>query len=364
MRQGITVEKKSMVGFSCSTPYHLLLSLHMAVHEFAEDDKVLILFDHLQNSSAVVPKLRRLGIFKSIVYIDDGCKWKRWMYYVSIPGRLRAILQAYEFKEFIFFHPDPKVNLQMIACLEKRNRGCMICLGEDGLGTYLRKDAFQLDPTVWKRKWALKLFGRDRFFKFYKRMYLVNPALLAYRTRLEIVKIHPLDLGNDALRRMLHAIWGEIPQQPYDIVFFQQPFREDKLFQLEEIQKQAIDILCAGSKGKKVSVKLHPRAAASRLLPADGKILPLPEIPFEITFSSSMNQKTMVTVFSSAVLTPFLLAGLTPNLVILSELIPQKDKNPKLDAFYHKFKAMYERKGGRMFFPKSFEEYRALLQSV
>lgn len=352
-----------MVGFSCSTPYHILLSLHLAVHEFAEDDKVLILFDHFKNSAAVASRLKQLGLFKSVVYIDDGCKWRRWMYYVSIPGKLRATLQAYEFKEFIFFHPDSMMNLQMIDCLKKRNQGCRISLGEDGLGTYVREDAFRPDLTIRKRKWFLKLSGRDRFFQFYKRMYLIHPDLLTYKTRWKLMKISPLDLENDDLRRMLHAIWGKIPQQPYDIVFFQQPFQEDKLYRLEEIQKQAIDILYAGSKGGNVSVKLHPRSKAY-LLPVAANILPFSEVPFEMTFSPALNQKTMITVFSSVVLTPFLLAGFTPNLVILSELIPPEDKNLKLDAFYQKFQVMYERKGGKIFFPKSFEEYQALLQSI
>lgn len=353
-----------MIGFCCATPYHILLSINMANNEFANEDKCLILYNHFKNANSIITRIKKLNIFKRVFLLDDSKKIPKLSYYLALPGELKKILNEYEFCEVIFFALDSLINSQIIKYVIKKNPQCTISLGDDGLGTYLNSELYKYDLQFWKRKLLLKILHRTHFFDLYRKTYIVNPELLTYKTPMQVVKIKTLDFQSTDLRHIVTFLWKNQDNVDYDIVFLQQPFLEDHLFNLEDVQRNAIKILCSTAHNKKISIKVHPRSDNRYLFQTQNVSVQNVDIPFEATLSFSMNKKTLVTIYSTAVMTPFLLAGLTPNIVVLLNLTDDSQRISKLYKFFQKFKDKYEKRGGKIYFPKSYQEYESLIQKL
>ena len=98
-----------MIGFCCATPYHLLLTLHMAKYEFEREEKCLIVCNHFVHADDVVEKIKKLAVFKVVVLVRNkrSGKWSNWIrraHFVCFYEDVNKICKKYYFKKFIFFY--------------------------------------------------------------------------------------------------------------------------------------------------------------------------------------------------------------------------------------------------------------------
>jgi hypothetical protein len=346
------------IGFCCATPYHLLLSLNMALNEFRDANKFLIIYDHFDNSDEIAKKCNEQKIFSEIIVVHDRnfTKWQRRKSYFLIDKRLKSFLHRYVFDEFIFFTLDFMAVSTIIKEIFKRNKSCRFSLGEDGLVTYIRDKSFNVGVSGIKIKLFLQISKKMKYLNLIHHMYLLEPQLTSYQSSLLVHKITKLDFRNKDFQRIINEIWGCYKIPKLDMLILHQPFLEDHLYEYAQVQEKCVNLVLDLCKDRKVGVKFHPREVDERKKFKSEVCLPNTVAPFEAILSSDLNDTCLISVNSTAVFTPFIIANLTPDIILLYRMTSMKN-NVQLEKFVNNFSKIYSSRGGHLFVPQTVENF-------
>ena len=357
-----------MIGFCCATPYHLLLTLHMATHEFANEKKCLIVFNHFSNTEEVVERINCSKIFEEVILIKNQklgrlTKWVRRMHLLVLYSSIKKLCHKYTFDKIIFFLLDPLIIAPIIKKIIEKNPVCEVCLGEDGIGAYITPHLYKPKDANFKANLFLKLTGGEYWLNYFKYHYLLHPELVAYNSSLIIRKILPLKSDDENFNNLITKVWDTKTFEDYKILFLQQPLNESGLNSLEKIQIEFLKLFSHDGATQNLAIKVHPRSCACDY-PQNCVIIG-PEVMYEFAIKNMKETKLIVSVISSALLTPFLLWNKTIPIAFLYKMCKNSENelSENMEKFIYLFKQHFVQCGGKIYLPESKRELVSLLKS-
>lgn len=352
-----------MIGFLCSTPYHILLAINMSLSDFKNEKKVLVIFRRFKDSDRICKLLCQFSIFEEVLLLEthnfDGLThWNRRYRMFSFYRKFNKMYPKYSFKEFIFFSLD-FLDVSFIAKkISKINPSCKFAFAEDGIGSYLSNDIYT--PSDRAKFWLDKL-NRKKFLDKIDTLYLKNPNLLTVKSDFKIKKMDDLAVNDVLFNDVITTIWPGAPLTQYDILFLQQPFSEDGRKLIGMQQDKALEVIWK-SFSEKLTIKLHPRTIEYNKL--DRVKYLKSEGLFELEIHQNYKVKVLIGVNSTALLTPYLLWKETTPIIFLHKLCGVDSFNVNMDKFIERFKVEFEKSGGQLFAPESFESLIDILTSL
>jgi len=345
-----------MVGFYCGTPYHVMLAIHMSLHEFAGEDKCLVVLKNFSSTEKVHDVCIKEHLFKEVVIIDSHRfdrrrEWTRRYRMFSFYPEFKALCKNYRFDRFIFFSADRMQDTFMIKLIMKKNPSCEFFIGEDGLGSYTKSDMYK--PQGRENFW-LDLLQRRKYLSCLKTSYFLNPELLTYVPDGKVLSIQKPNRDEQYFLSILNEIWNSKPIMDYGgILYLTQPFLENKQPILAEEQSYFIGYLQEKLGNRKLGVKLHP-TSRNIGIPSGCNVIGS-DVLFE-AMVGNVRSKIFIGIYSGALFTPFLLWGDITPIILLCKLCSDQSRFGALETFLHRFSEKFEKQGGKIYIPKTINE--------
>lgn len=250
---------------------------------------------------------------------------------------------------------------RLLNYLKRKNPKLELCWLEDGLGTYsFEKDNFVQRPLSLKRRLRNLVIKTYEFVPEIKRFYFFRPDCVDFNSSAEFVQIPPLSQMQDSsvtkeLRRMFDM--DNCPDK-YSQRFI---FFEDGYSDLENCKDTVLLEEVARVVGKEnIAVKIHPRNPINRFMEQGYATNRNTVIPWEVLAASiSMKGKVLLTMYSQAVLTPYILLGEQPQVIVLSKLAGLQNEKDKV-YFNYLNKYFYSREEN-IYVPETVEELKVIL---
>jgi hypothetical protein len=340
--------------------------MHMkrAMHE--SQDAEMFILDHFGRAREVAEAVNESGIFRRVELIESlaflatrpksGLMRRAWR--MAAYARSRRIvaqyfeLQTVRYDDAYFTYADVLIQLALTE-LRRRNPLLRVHLFEDGAGGYHWR-TLRLGPL--KRR-AYRATGYDKRIGLYDDMWVFRPDLFSSDTDLTVHKIPAVDPRDNVFLDEVNQVFysAEVPGIQQRVVFLEQPVESAELY--EEIQRVVASLI-----DEDWIVKLHPRSRSSSY--GSYPNYPRSDVPWEsICQNVDIGDKTIVSYFSTAALTPNIIFELEPRVVFLFALRELKAIwNPPedLEEMVKKFRAGYV-DATRVLVPESMEELRSAL---
>lgn len=361
-------EGEKMIGFTAASNYSFFICIWMAISQFKNDQKCIVLYDEIKDIDHIGNKLKELKIFDvvKVIHVNRNTQignWKRRYHMFFINKEIQEICELYRFHKFIFFTNDSLNIPFIISKVYKKNPDCEFAFGEEGIGVYYNKEAYLPTPRI---DFWLSLLRRKKYLRMLKVLYVREPSLLTYPSNLDVRKIAPC-VDTEKLHQIINALWKyqSLPDMP--LFLMQQPFSEDDKNQIgiDENANLLFNRICERFPGL-TALKLHPRTR-NYILPKNAFVIDK-NIQFENSLNNSINQKTIISINSTASFSPYLLWGYTPNIILLYKLFNwgenQQSRFGKLDKFLTNFSTLYAKRGGKIFVPQNESELFRILDRV
>lgn len=353
------------VGFYCETIYHLLVALSMATTEFQEDEKILFVAPHFQNGTTILNSLKTCTTFSKMFILNDHAydKWStlnRRCRYFCFYGSVKKASEVYLFHHFILLTCDSQMVASFSKVLHKYNPNCKVCLGEDGLASYVCQSLYRIFTPRARRMFAL--FGLYEYFQSVKIMYVWEPDLVQNERKYHLLRLQKPSLNNRDFVEVVQQVFSIEKLPSADFLILHQPFntaiQEEKGF--DTVQQRMLSLLVQLRSHDKLAMKIHPRTRDENEFPKAIHCFKS-TTPFEVALDSSIEKTTLMTLFSTAVFTPFLIWGYTPPLILLYKLADKSHLTDNLERFVQQFRVLYEKAGGRIEVPETWNELRDVL---
>lgn len=257
---------------------------------------------------------------------------------------------------------DPMVLAPTIKRIICKNPSCEICLGEDGIGSYINPYIYKPKESNYKAKLLLELTGWNYWLNQIKFQYVLHPGLVAYNSTLNLRRIRPLQLDDEEFYKLTVYIWGDYTISERKILFLQQPLKEAGLNDLEKVQVDFLSLFSDNGISQHISIKLHPRTS-ERTYAKEFAIIK-PEVMYELAVRNMHDTRLVVSVISTALLTPFLLWNKTTPIVFLYKLCNNnKAISGYMERFISLFKQQFVQSGGKIYTPKNESELVNILKN-
>lgn len=340
----------------------------MAISQFRDEQKCIVLYDEIKNVDQIGKKLEKLKIFDvvKVIHVQRDTRignWKRRYHMFFLHKDIQELCALYLFQKFIFFTDDPLNIPFIISKVYKKNPNCEFAFGEEGIGIYYNKEAYLPTPKI---NFWLSILRRKKYLNLLRILYVREPSLLTYPTNLEVRKISSCT-DTERLHYIVDTLWGHQKLPDLPLLLMQQPFSEDDESQIN-IDERANLLFNNISEEfpNMTALKLHPRTKKYFL--SKNTFVIDKNIQFENSLSQFINEKTIISINSTASFSPFLLWGYTPNVILIYRLFNwgenQQSRFIKFDKFVHCFSNLYMKHGGRVYVPKDESELFQILEKV
>lgn len=145
-----------------------------------------------------------------------------------------------------------------------------------------------------------------------------------------------------------------------DLIFFDSAFHDASKLQTQDLYLRKI--IETAENTNKICLKLHPSSDKTQYV--EHKLSIIDNIPFEIVaLNNSLNNKILISIFSSACFTPTLLFGETPIIVILYKLFSKEHEiDNNVLQFIEKFKERYP--NGKFYLPENNDELVEIIKDL
>ena len=354
-----------MICFFCATPYHVMICLNMALYQFKQEKKCLVVYNHFEKYQDVCDVCAKSGIFERVVIVKTNNlgkieNWNRRYHTFFLYRSLKRLCNDYEFKKLIFFVIDPLNVSFVIKKVLLKNPLSEICVADDGLGTYLTYDIYQ--PKGRMLFW-LNFLKRKQYYDQIKYMYVIQPELLTYKPEQEVRRISLEGFHLPEYKNIVSQIFGNEKLEKCDYLLLQQPYDElgEEYNSVIKAQKELFLLIDSFMVSKKAFIKLHPRSkpfiSLVHCLNLEQKM------PLELMFDEQINNCTIITVDSTAAFTPYLLYGYKPRIILLYGMCKDKPLIGAMEQFIKLFIEKYTKNGGFVYVPKTIIDLRNLLVS-
>lgn len=348
-----------MTGFLCSTPYHLLLCLIMALNNYSSEDKAIIIMNRFKDAKRIADILRKTHIFKYVLIMethdfDKLTNWNRRFRMFFFYPQIKEILGNVSFDNFVFFAPDLLEVSFIIKLIYKCNINCNFFFAEDGMGAYIDETIYK--PNRRMRNWLI-LLRRLKYLKLIRGIYLIHPELCTAKYSYKKLKIENKAVNKDSFLNLVREIWGCESIESCNVLLLHQPFELDGKPEVQTQQDQCFREIIKSVDN--CSIKFHPRDKKRHDF-KNCKIVNSLGM-FEILLLNGFKPDALCGVNSTALLTPFMLWNQTPKLFFLYKICHSPLMSKKMDCFMSNFQKVYAAAGGKLYVPASYEELMRML---
>ena len=356
-----------MIGYYCTTSYHLMIAILIALCKGNKAKQALFITPHFKNIHGDILFLKKSGLFKDIIYLDDHYGSRCYLLYrkyrnIFFYKNAKLYCLNNKFREFIFFPGSLFFACYFAKMIFSNSPECEFSFGEDGLASYINHAEYRLQKR--QSKFFLKLFGVKKYLKFYSSLYVIEPDLVINEGMFLLKKIQRKQKNTYEFKELIERVFGHNELPPCDVLFLQQPFMADsaKLKKLDEIQTKALAIVSKLIGSKKGYVKIHPRTISAGNIPKNLNVIAGNGL-FEASIVKKINHEIIVTVCSTAAISPFIIWGYTPTIYLLYKIDKNFSLSRNLKIFLEKFKVKYQESGGKIYEPESLDDFYSALKN-
>lgn len=347
-----------------------MVAFSLAQNEFKGDEVILFISPHFKNSKNIIQRLceNSKNVFKEVVILDDHFGTKKYVLirkfrFIFFYKKAIKLCERCKFQKFIFFPGNLIIASLFAKYICKHNHQCEFAFGDDGLASYINHDEYT--KLSGKQKRLLILLNYQQYLKRYRILYVMEPDLVVTNKHFMLRKITHPDFKNTEFRMLMKKVFVSALIPQCDILYLQQPFIYDsnQFACFEKVQSKSIRDICSICRKKKIYIKIHPRTPENYKIP-DNIVRVKGKGLFEASLTSDINQSVLVTLFSTAAFTPFMLWGLTPKIILLYKIANESILTSNLALFLKKFKKVYNQNGGKIYEPENWDQFEYYLNLV
>ena len=317
---------KEVACFLCGTPYQIITAIHLAVNHNMDAD--LFIVDMVRGTETVVKRILQTGIFSNVNIVHEkdaiGKVRSRCMQYINVAAvtclRLDSTVEKYINKKRkynkLYFSSRAAIPRMFLMYFQKHKYDFEYMYFDDGLGSYYNKWTIHEKATD-------RLIGKAILGKSYKgldvrKLLLYSPDLfnIAQVNCSEKIDIQRIPAWDKNLITMLNGIFGysandEIKES---VIILDCCIPDKQRKPVEDFYTKVVELIGR----ENVIIKSHPRNKGNQI---DGlKYYDNSEIPFELICANlDMTDKLLITISSTAVVTPVLLFGKEPYILTLDD---------------------------------------------
>ena len=352
------------VCFACTTPYQIMNAISIVYNDLLNAD--IFIFNTFDKYKEVSSRLSNEKIFRNVYCLNFYSKIK--ICNIKIVSRLYCALRFVFASQYIkkiipngsvydsvYVSSQAIPKMVLIRALEKWNPKIKIVIYEDGMGTYVQNghalngsQKFQFLKKILKFKFRPE--GRTIFMP---RLPQIAPPLEAVNDyKVIAMKPLPIDECRTILKNVFIGDSLQIKINEKIIVFDDLRIANDKkIYMLDSLydfihEQYPTNSIC----------KSHPRSQFNTK--SNIKFFPFTHIPVEIIYmgTDNLEDKIIVSVFSTASFTPALLFGKYPALILLYKMLLDDDDILQMDMLVNKMKKIYKNKIYTPLTPNEFKE--------
>lgn len=343
-------------AFFCTRPYQIISAILLA-ESFGEKSDIYVL-DYFEGAKTYAERLKASHIFNQVIVVDklpiENLKIGRSIWaqhiiglvrYISIDRYVTSVLYPNTRYKKIFTSCTLLLSRTVHLYYTKHNVKAELVYYDDGLGSYVRA---LIEPSRLDRLVRRILFGKkaireiERPHQFYLYSPLLYEKINGEKANLILRSIHWKT--DTSFRSQISEIFAINK----DDLISEQVIIMDGPKDSESEIDASYDLysILQGQYGQKnVIIKKHPTGDPEK---PSFKYYKKTGVPFEALCAiSEMSDKILVTVSSTAVITPKILTNQEPTIILLYKLLPSPHWDEafkkKLDDFFGLFSRLYTR---------------------
>lgn len=323
-----------MIGFACGNPYGVIAAMHLARTMHSGEETALYLLHTAAFSREMAEKVENEGIFTLVRLIPDYKPSKRPNRLFAAVRRVffefertRAVTRGFACDTLYFAWGDLPLLANIIRRVGRKKReACAFQFMEEGIGFYTREPVQMLHG--WPKRLMI-LAGRMRWLKRADTLCVFEPKLLQGERRLRARTLPKIDFNDAALRGVISRLWPAQSEklQCSDAVYLSQITLpkgysgQYKKFCFD-FDRGVVSLLDQAMPRERYAVKLHPRQKEVDIYPEETRVAAA--FPLEaFLLQNDVSDKLLISVNSTALITPYLMFGQSPRLMILHPLFIQ-----------------------------------------
>lgn len=317
----------SKVLFVCNTAYQLLTAAQLRHTRYATDQVDLVLSNQLTGAAQIAQGEGCKQLFNHVQYIENKkqsfrSRLAETMCNLLLIRHLRRILGQYDIVcisnisvftiLFLRFYQFKKFELNIF---------------EDGFITYSKAfaDMDLASPIA-------RLINPSGILGHTRHLFVYNPSLVEWhRPNIAITAIDKLDSSDRAFVETLNSLFLYSPGSPttdvYDkpYLFLEESFYADR-FPVNDVEYVEEMAKVVGKEN--IMIKLHPRNPENRFEKLGYKTNHQYSVPWElILLNMPLNNITLVSISSCAILQPYLIMGQPVRSIALLRMLTQRPGN-------------------------------------
>ena len=313
------------VAFFCSTPYQILLALNIK-RNLVDCNADIYIFDHFMSSNDVLNNLISSHIFDNCYFINIICTFSKFSIIRYFEKTLKFFTYKIQLKKIGYdmnksydrvylTYPHIIIQYFLIHCFIL-NKNITVHIFEDGTGGYI--DVF-FRTTLFK-KFIRLLIPRFRILDTYHEILLHKTEMFSGNQKIRVTNLPIFDKNDYNFIKQLNTIfnYNSIDDRINErFIFFEQAFMNDK--QTSVLIAQVASIIYDVIGKYDFIVKIHPRSFTN--IYNDYNNYHKNSVPWElILLNEDVENKVLITYFSTAVFTPKLIFDIEPYIILLFEL--------------------------------------------
>lgn len=363
------------MAYFCATPFHVLVALTMAASRKETAD--MYLFGYTLSIKAYGERLKQCGLFRKVKYVDTATLREKWdkdtqSRLIRIFRRMKSYFHVDEIVKEILI-PDTVYNCiaygfsfivfrWILFFFQKQGMEIRAIQFDDGAGAYSFGDRNEdvCERSLRDKVFCFLLSGRRERIVVTKALF--SPAL--YRdfhpgTTVEIEQI-PRPVKDKKTLDILKFVYGGRDKPlaiPQDIIVFDAVKGNDMDDEGYEHFREIIAVIAEKFGRERIYIKKHPRDP-------DGFHNARNSLPFEVfCLHGDIGNKVLVSFLSTACLTPWLVFGQTPTVILLHRLICGRVAYKGLSAFFDRMPKVYGQPD-KVQIPNTLKELRECLAAL
>ncbi len=309
-----------MDAYIASVPVHLLTALQM-IKQNKINNCDLYYVPTSNNAEELLEAVRNTDVFQTVtmlpnINIEYPITAKQCIKIAYNRFGARKILKDKHY-DTVYYNTDGWL-LNSIIFSSLPNRNAKNVFVENGVNPYI--------TSYDTKEWYLRLFINLNLMtcmdgKYIDERFVYEPSLISVPQSGDFKKIDKLDRFDDGLKQQVNKIYGYNEEldsfSGKDIIIMEQAPRKEPI-DMPKLWKRVSEYINIDN----TIVKSHPRQKDSILRDLGFDIYERYTIPWEvITFNQNMNEKTLITIFSTSCTNSKLMFDEEPRVIMLYKIM-------------------------------------------
>ncbi len=338
--------------FFCTTPFQIITAIHLTMMQEKKSEVDLYVIDQFINAEEVACKVRETGLFRDVIFVKEETLinnrnkskffiWIQILYsYLALKRKVKKILQRNFDIYYTHMYISSKAFVPRLVALyyAKKEIDTEIIYFDDGIGSYYDRNILYPRPSdMFVRR---IFFGKKAYSANPKKILLYSPDLF-YKADInmsESVTVKEIPKWNCdlKLKDITNKVFSYSEKDNIEqfIVIFDGLYTGEKRKVVDTFYEQIAAVVGP----ENLIIKKHPRDKETPV-----KILNYysrSDLPFElICQNSNMEDKLLIGIDTTAIVTPILLLAEEPYVLVLNQ-VPEFSSSS--DLHFNDFRALYK----------------------